>query len=309
MAASNRDRGMCRTGPRAPRSIHYPATAHSRTWLMPRQSLRAWPIIVMVAACCLLTWVVIDGSGGTLFAADAPAGGAVSITIIADGRQRAVTTEPVTVAEALASAGIAVGELDRVEPRLDTLVSAGTVLRVARVARERVTREIEIPIETRARYDRRVRRPITLYEGSPGRAHAELEVWKVDGRETEHAVISQRVIAHMKPRLVVRGSASLPSRGGTVMYMEATGYDPGPRSCGRYSSGHTAVGLHAGKGIVAVDPRVIPLGTRLYVEGYGECVAGDVGGAIKGRRIDLGFDSYRQALSWGRRTVRVHIIE
>jgi 3D (Asp-Asp-Asp) domain-containing protein len=302
-------RALCRKGPRAPRSIPYPATSHSRTWLVQRHPLHTWAIILTLAACCIMAWAVVDGGSDILFAAGQPATGAVAITIIADGQQRAVTTEPVTVAEALASAGIAVSELDRVEPKLDTLVFEAAVIRVTRVARERVTREIEIPIGTQARYDPRVRRPIVLREGLPGRAQAELEVWKLDGRETERIVISQRVIERMKPRMVVRGGASLPSRGGAVMYMEATGYDPGPRSCGRYSSGHTAVGLHAGKGVVAVDPRVIPLGTRLYVEGYGECVAGDVGSAIKGRRIDLGFDTYRQALSWGRRTVRVHIVD
>jgi len=136
-----------------------------------------------------------------------------------------------------------------------------------------------------------------------------LEVWTCDGEETRSTVISQRVVKRMTPRVVVRGDMSLPSRGGEVLYMEATGYDPGPRSCGRYASGYTAVGLRAGEGVVAVDPRVIPLGTRLYVEGYGECVAADVGGAIKGRRIDLGFDSYREAMNWGRRMVRVRILE
>ena len=61
-------------------------------------------------------------------------------------------------------------------------------------------------------------------------------------------------------------------------------------------SGWTAIGRRAGYGIVAVDPRVIPLGTRLYIPGYGMAVAGDTGGAIVGNRIDLGFDSLRGAI-------------
>jgi 3D (Asp-Asp-Asp) domain-containing protein len=67
--------------------------------------------------------------------------------------------------------------------------------------------------------------------------------------------------------------------------------------------------MKAGKGVVAVDPRVIPLGTRLYIEGYGVAVAGDVGSAIKGRRIDLGFGTYAEAIRWGRRNVRVQILD
>ncbi|MBV8530446.1 MAG: hypothetical protein JO104_03940, partial [Candidatus Eremiobacteraeota bacterium] len=70
--------------------------------------------------------------------------------------------------------------------------------------------------------------------------------------------------------------------------------------------GMTAIGRRAGHGIVAVDPRVIPLGTRLYILGYGVAVAGDTGGAIVGHRIDLGFDSIRDAMLFGRRDVTVY---
>jgi 3D (Asp-Asp-Asp) domain-containing protein len=55
-----------------------------------------------------------------------------------------------------------------------------------------------------------------------------------------------------------------------------------------------------------VDPRVIPLGTRLFIPGYGLAVAGDTGGAIHGNRIDLGFNSLRDALLFGRRPVTVY---
>lgn len=94
----------------------------------------------------------------------------------------------------------------------------------------------------------------------------------------------------------------------SYMDMEATAYDPGPISCGPHATGHTSVGLHAGYGIVAVDPRVIPLGTRLYVEGYGFAVAADIGSAIKGNRIDLGYPTYRSALQFGRHKVRVYLL-
>jgi 3D (Asp-Asp-Asp) domain-containing protein len=57
-----------------------------------------------------------------------------------------------------------------------------------------------------------------------------------------------------------------------------------------------------------VDPRVIPLGTRLYIPGYGFAIAGDTGGAIVGRRIDLGFDSLGDAMAFGRRAVKVYTL-
>lgn len=71
--------------------------------------------------------------------------------------------------------------------------------------------------------------------------------------------------------------------------------------------GRTASGRHAGPGVIAVDPRVIPLGSRVHVEGYGHAVAADTGGAIKGRRIDIWLPSRSGCYRWGRRTVRVTV--
>ncbi|HET9508741.1 MAG TPA: 3D domain-containing protein [Gaiellaceae bacterium] len=81
--------------------------------------------------------------------------------------------------------------------------------------------------------------------------------------------------------------------GGTMM-VSSVGYS---------LPGRTASGLSVGHGIAAVDPSVIPLGTRLYVPGYGEAVAADTGGAVRGATIDLWFPTRGQALAWGRRTV------
>ena len=102
---------------------------------------------------------------------------------------------------------------------------------------------------------------------------------------------------------------ALPSRAGTYnrlrsLDMVATGYSPYEGS----GAGRCATGMRAGYGVVAVDPRVIRLGTRLYVEGYGYAVAGDTGGAIKGRRIDLGHTTYHEAEMVGRRRVKVWVL-
>ena len=62
-----------------------------------------------------------------------------------------------------------------------------------------------------------------------------------------------------------------------------------------------------GKGVVAVDPKLIPLGTKMHVPGYGPGLAADVGYAIKGRIIDLWFPTRAQARQWGRRTVTITV--
>jgi 3D (Asp-Asp-Asp) domain-containing protein len=71
--------------------------------------------------------------------------------------------------------------------------------------------------------------------------------------------------------------------------------------------GSTALGVPVRKGVVAVDPKLIPLGTKLHVPGYGPGLAADVGYAIKGRIIDLWFPTTARAREWGRRTVTITI--
>lgn len=93
------------------------------------------------------------------------------------------------------------------------------------------------------------------------------------------------------------------------MAMLATGYSPHAPSTAPYNDGFSAVGLAAGYGLAAVDPQVIPLGTRLYVEGYGYAIAADVGGGIDGRQIDLCFNTHENALRFGRQWVKVHILK
>ncbi len=100
-----------------------------------------------------------------------------------------------------------------------------------------------------------------------------------------------------------------PARAKKVLTMEATAYSPEEATAGWGDPQSTAIGLKAGYGVVAVDPDVIPLRTRLYIEGYGYAVAGDVGGAIKGNRIDLGFDTEKEAVNFGRRDVKVWVLD
>ena len=90
-----------------------------------------------------------------------------------------------------------------------------------------------------------------------------------------------------------------------VMSMEATAYLPTDGS----GAGITATGIRATYGVVAVDPRVIPLGTKVYIPGYGVALAADTGGAIKGYKIDLCMESYGECMRFGRRNVTVYVLE
>jgi 3D (Asp-Asp-Asp) domain-containing protein len=84
----------------------------------------------------------------------------------------------------------------------------------------------------------------------------------------------------------------------------ATSYDKYCQGCNEI----TATGMKAGYGVIAVDPKLIPLGSKVYVPGYGVAVAGDTGGAIKGNKIDLGFDDIRKGW-WSSRFVDIYILK
>jgi peptidoglycan DL-endopeptidase CwlO len=90
--------------------------------------------------------------------------------------------------------------------------------------------------------------------------------------------------------------AAATAAGESTLTVSSTGYS---------LPGHTATGLPVGWGVVAVDPSVIPLGTKLTIPGYGEAVAADVGSGVRGAMIDLWFPSLAQARAWGRRTVTI----
>ena len=100
------------------------------------------------------------------------------------------------------------------------------------------------------------------------------------------------------------GAYDYGSQYASIMAMEATAYLPTDGS----GAGITAMGIPATYGVAAVDPSVIPLGSRLYVPGYGEAIAADTGSAINGYKIDLCMESYEEAMNFGRRTITVYVL-
>jgi len=133
----------------------------------------------------------------------------------------------------------------------------------------------------------------------------------------EVKVFSQRLIASPRPAVIAVGtSPSLVQVGGhfyhyaRVLQMRATAYDATWASNGRWTGARSALGLPLDYGVVAVDPRVIALGSRLYVEHYGLAVAADTGSAIVGDRIDLFFwDTPRDIAAFGIHTVGVYVLD
>ncbi len=224
-----------------------------------------------------------------------------------------------TVADAVIAAGADACASLVTEPALDAPLTAGMTITASNVFVRVVQEEAAVPFETVTKNDssepygtRSIEAP-----GADGKILRVFRVLVTDGVEGPRTLVAEETVQQPADEIVVVGTKrtsaqvtrsstpAAPPTDGTKLTVATTAYAPGVDGVGT----HTAVGLRAGYGVIAVDPSVIPLGTRLYVPGYGYGVAADTGGAIKGNKIDLCFDTRAEALAWGRRTVTITILQ
>jgi 3D (Asp-Asp-Asp) domain-containing protein len=247
---------------------------------------------------------------------------AVPLTLVVDGKTQTVQTSAETVGEVLAQHQVLFDSHDQVVPAAPTTVSADDTIRVDHVSSwvERVTKPVAPPTEHLISFKLAVGRVKVMRNGTPGEREISYRVTRrADRSQSPRLVqIGSRIVRKPQPRVVAAGIgdysslAAFAQRGldGTIKLakaatsMIATAYTANCSGC----SGVTASGQHAGHGIVAVDPQVIPLGSHLFIPGYGRAIAGDTGGAIRGNRVDLGFNSDSDAMQFGRRSVTVYVL-
>lgn len=168
------------------------------------------------------------------------------------------------------------------------------------------------PMEVKYVFDRTLGRgrTIKVKPGVEGRVYTRYAQVFVGGVLVAEKLVKQTV-RPSEPAVYAMGpSGFATSRGSftraSVRRMESTAYTP-DAGLGARATFRTRTGRRAQYGVVAVDPRVIPLNTMLFVEGYGFAVAADTGGAIKGNIIDVCLPTNEECRQWGRRDVTVHI--
>ena len=240
---------------------------------------------------------------------------AIPLTISIAGDQREVRLPAATVGEVLILLEVAVGPMDRVSPDPSTMLTPGMRITVERrESREWVDRG-PIPFATKAVFERDMFKgqQVVRASGQPGVRERTVHVEYADGRIVAMQTAEEAILSLPTPRIIAVGTRPViatagPFAGKEIMSLEATAYYPGPNNFGGPVGTRTAIGMVARRGVVAVDPSVIRLGTRLHVDGYGDAVAGDTGGAIRGYRIDLCFNTYEEAMQFGRRPVTVYIL-
>lgn len=234
--------------------------------------------------------------------------------ILVDGKRITVSSQPRTVGQLLSRRHIILGKQDIVDPPLSAAVPRGGVIRVTRVSVKTVTESKFYPFKilSQKRMTQNLR-PVELQKGTLRKVIKEVKTLYHDGVEKERQVLTEREIKKTIYRL------ALLNKDGTIesiydlsqckkMNMLATAYYPGDPLCWKDGT-VTRLGQKMQRGIVAVDPRVIPLRTRVYVPGYGYGYAGDTGSAIKQRRIDLGVNNASEEKPWMHRRVTVYILE
>jgi uncharacterized protein YabE (DUF348 family) len=245
---------------------------------------------------------------------------AFPVAIVKSGEIFQVNTISQSVGDLLQQACVKVNPEDKVVPGLDTVVSPHQKIRIIQVTNTIITRRVILQPATEYRKDKNLERGVqkTFRVGEAGLAERRIKVIYEDGRETRHEVVAEKIIKQMVSSIVLVGIKPVirtlyTSRGSfryiEVKTMKATAYYPGPESCGKYAVyGETYTGKKAGFGYVAVDPKVIKLGTKLYIEGYGKAEAADIGSAIKGNRIDLCYETFREAAMYGVKKIKVYIL-
>lgn len=238
---------------------------------------------------------------------------AVSVVVYTGEDRQVVRTAAGRVDRLLDEMGVKLGARDRVRPGLDAPLEQGSVIRITRIHEQLRTRKEAVPFSTVRRDDPSLVKGETKVVRSGEEGLQEVVTRQVfqNGRLIREEPVATRLIKPPVSMVMAVGTTGVVSRGG-ISYryreeytMTATAYAPGD---GMTPGNRTATGLPARKGVVAVDPRVIPLGTRVYVEGYGPAIAADTGGAIKGNKIDLCFDTPAEAIRFGRRTVKVYVL-
>ncbi len=269
------------------------------------------------------------------------------VTVVNAGEQSVIGTYGETVKSLLKKMGVVPGTGDILSCEEDTPTYDGMVIELKHKEIEQVEYDRSVPYDTKYYEDPELApgEEITLIEGVDGVVHYTAQVVYENGVKVSEEIMREETTTKMVTRLVVRGPersiADQPDEpdhrnatiedpvnndehaigGGTITTVSGTSYnysDVLTVTCTAYSCGDrtgiTATGTVARVGAVAVDPRYIPLGTKMYIVSndgqyiYGYCIAEDTGGSIKGYKIDLYFDTFDECWEFGVRTCTVYVL-
>ncbi|WP_373899241.1 3D domain-containing protein [Haloimpatiens sp. FM7315] len=253
---------------------------------------------------------------------------AVNVKLNVDGKNLAIKTTENTVEDVLKKEGIKLNSEDRLVPSKTEKISSGLNITITRVTSKilKENKDISFSVVTKKDDSLPKGQKKVIRKGEKGQKVISTKVVYEDGKPVTKKVVSEAVSKKPVTQIVALGTLGVvrPSRGlNPVTYkhalkVKATAYTASVSCTGKGVGdpgfGITATGTKARRNVngystIAVDPRVIPLGTKVYVEGYGLAIAEDTGGAIKGNKIDIYVNSESQAVTWGVRWVNLYVLK
>lgn len=228
---------------------------------------------------------------------------AIPVTIEVDGRTYPIQTTYQHVSDVLVDAGIGLVGLDDTIPDKNAPIQANDTIQVIRVTEDFWFEDTILPYDTiyQADPELEIDNRALISSGSPGILRQQIRTRYENGVAITETIDSEWIAQPVVNEVIGYGTNIVirtintpegPLEYWRVVRMKVTGYTAATSGKSRDDPGYgiTASGLQAGKGVVAIDPKVVPFRSNIYVEGYGKAVAGDTGGLVKGRIIDLGFD-------------------
>ncbi|WP_302574905.1 G5 domain-containing protein [uncultured Acidaminococcus sp.] len=239
---------------------------------------------------------------------------AMPVKVWKAGRTTEYTIGRKTVRDVLNAVGVDYKGF-QVYPGLDTEVTPDMTIHIISPTNKLTTETRDIPYEVEMRNNDNLPRgrQNVISPGQNGQEKVTYREIKV-GSETVRQELNREVLSEPVPEIVEVGTGNnlnmIETSRGFVRYRSARTVEASAYTMAEGSgTGLTSTGVVPYHGVVAVDPDVIPYGTRMYIPGYGFAVAADCGGAINGNTIDLFMEDYGDAISWGRRDVTVYFLE
>lgn len=253
---------------------------------------------------------------------------AVNVEVAIGKDVKKVLTAAETVGELLSQENVSLGKEDKTSVPIESTIKNGDKISITIISTkiEKKLQPIEFCTEFKKNSSLKAGIKKVEQEGKVGQREINEKVIYKNGKEVSREVVKQSIVKQPTKKIVsigtLKNSEVRISRGGTINHSKKyrmrstaytasysdTGKSPGDSGFGITASGTRVRRSVGGYSTVAVDPRVIPLGTKLYIEGYGYAIAEDTGGAIKGNRIDLYFNSSSQVSNWGVKYVDVYIV-
>ncbi len=233
-----------------------------------------------------------------------------TITLQTDGAKESFITTSDTVAALLEEQKLTLNTYDEIQPALDQSLRHHDFIRICRVQYKDYSEIAQIPYQVIHQDNPHVYKGLKVLwqPGEYGKKRKYHRDRMEDGKLVSSTLLKEEIISPPTNEIIAHGT--LDFRGNYVkkLRMLASSYNPTVEQCGP-NPFVTYSGLRVRYGIVATDPKVIPLGTWLYVSGYGYALAADIGGAIKGNRIDCFFWTSHVGSGWRGGYIDVYILD